>query len=60
MPRGHSLSIYLRFLGKRELHCIFLGKKVIIITSKYGSMTLFTITIFFKENLKKNCSEKYV
>ena len=26
-PGGHSLSIYSRFWGKRELHCIFLGKR---------------------------------
>ena len=40
MPRGHSLSIYVRFSGE-ELHCIFFGKKVIITTSKHGT------TIFF-------------
>ena len=39
MPREHPLSIYFR--AKRELHCIFLGKKAIIITSKHGT------TIFF-------------
>ena len=37
-PGGHSLSIYARFLGKRELQCIFLRKKAIIyITSKHGT-----------------------
>ena len=43
MPSGHllSLSIYVRFSSKRELHCIFLGKKAIIIKSKHGT------TIFF-------------
>ena len=41
MPRGHSLSIYVRFRAKRELQCIFPGEKAIIITSNYGT------TIFF-------------
>ena len=31
IPKGHSLSIYVQFWAKRELHCIFLGKKAIII-----------------------------
>ena len=48
MPRGHSLGFLHALFGqKEELHCIFLGKKAIIITSKHGSTTLFTITIFF-------------
>ena len=58
MPRGHSLSIYARFLGKKRTYCIFLGKKAIIITSKHGTTSFFPITIFFWENLKKNWPEK--
>ena len=41
MPRGHPLSIYARFLGKKSTSLYILGKKAIIITSKKG------ITIFF-------------
>ena len=57
MPKGHLLSIYTRFLAKRELHCTFLGKKTIIITSQ---RSFFPITIFFWENLKKNWPVKRV
>ena len=59
MPRGHSLSIYATFRAKREPHCIFLGKKAFIITSKQGlTIFFFAITIFFWENLKKNWPQK--
>ena len=58
MPRGHSLIIYVHFLGKRELRYIFLGKKAIIITSKQGATIFFPITIFFNKKLKKNWPEK--
>ena len=37
MPRVHSLSSYKRFLDK----------KAIIIASKHGTMTFFSITIIF-------------
>ena len=37
-------SVFIRaFRAKRELHCIFLGKKAIIITSKHGTTTLFPL-----------------
>ena len=39
MPRKHSLRYLRAFQAKRELHCLFLGKKVIIITSKQGITT---------------------
>ena len=39
-------------------HCIFLGKKAIIITSKHGTRIFFPITILFQENFKKKCPEK--
>ena len=42
--------------AKRELHCIFLGKRAIIITSKHGTTTFFPITVFFLGNYK-NCPE---
>ena len=41
MPRGHSLSVYARFSGKKELQCIFLGKKAIIIRSKHDTTMFF-------------------
>ena len=45
---GGTRSVFTcAFWAKRELHCIFLGKKAIIITSKHDSTTFFTITIFF-------------
>ena len=45
---GGALAQYLRALfGKKGLHCIFLWKKAIIITSKHGTTTFFPITIFF-------------
>ena len=43
LSREHSLSIYAR----RELHCLFLGKKAITITSKHGTTIFFPIIIFF-------------
>ena len=42
MPRGHSLSVYSRFSSKKELQCIFLGKKAIIITSKHDTTIFFS------------------
>ena len=39
-------------------HCIFLGKKAIIITSKQGTRIFFPITILFSENFKKKCPKK--
>ena len=42
MPRGLSLSIYVRFWGKKRTYCIFLGKKAIIITSKHGTTIFFS------------------
>ena len=38
----HSLSIYARFRAKRELQCIFLGKKAIIVTPKHGTTIFFS------------------
>ena len=45
---GSARSVFTRaFRAKRELHCIFLEKKAIIITSKHGTTIFFPITIFF-------------
>ena len=43
MPRGGTRSVFTRAFGaKRELHCIFLGKKTIIITSKHDATIFFS------------------
>ena len=56
---GGTRSVFTPSLrAKRELHCIFLEKKAIIITSKHGTMTFFPITVSLKENLTKNWPEK--
>ena len=58
MPRGHSLSIYRRFWGKRELRYIFRGKKAIIITSKQGTTIFFSHYNFFLLKLKEKLTRK--
>ena len=58
MPMGIRSVFTRAFRSKRELQCIFLGKKEIIITSKHGTTIFFPITIFFYENLKKKWLEK--
>ena len=39
-PGGTQSVFTCAFLAKRELHCIFLGKKAIIITSKHSTMII--------------------
>ena len=47
-PGGTCLFWFTRaFQAKRELQCKFLGKKVIIITSKHGTTIFFPNSIFF-------------
>ena len=46
------------FWAKRELHCIFLGKKAIIITSKHGTTIFFSHDNLFLGKLKEDWSEK--
>ena len=58
MPMGIRSVFTRAFRSKRELQCIFLGKKEIIITSKHSTTIFFPITIFFYENLKKKWLEK--
>ena len=41
MPRGHSLSIYTLFLGKKRTSMYISREKAIIITSKHGT-TIFS------------------
>ena len=58
MPRGHSLSIYARFSGKRELHCnffshynLFLGKRKEKLARKAGvnSERIYRIVLMLPE-----------
>ena len=59
MPRGHSLSIYTGFLGKmRTSMTIFIGKKVIIITSKKGTTIFFSHYNLFLGKLKEKLARK--
>ena len=56
---GGTRSVFTRaFRAKRELHCIFLGKKAIIITSKHGTMTFFSHYNLFKEKLEEKLARK--
>ena len=44
---GGTRSVFTRALrAKRELHCIFLGKKAIIITSKHGTTNFSYCNLF--------------
>ena len=54
----HSLSIYARFRAKRELQCIFLGKKAIIITSKHGTTIFFSHYNLFLGKFKGKLARK--
>ena len=59
MPRGHSLSTVTRaFRAKRELQCIFLRKKAIVITSKQGTTIFFSYSNLFLEKLKEKLAQK--
>ena len=46
-PGGTRSVLTRAFPAKIELHCIFLGKKAMIIKSKQGTTIFFPITIFF-------------
>ena len=51
---GGTRSVFTRaFQAKRELQCIVLGKKVIIITSKHCTMIFFSHYNLFLGNLKE-------
>ena len=61
---GGTRSVFTRaFRAKRELHCIFLGKKAIIITSKHGTTIFFSHYNLFlgklKEKLARKSARKY-
>ena len=60
MPRG-ALAQYVfthAFQAKRELHCIFLRKKAIIITSKHGTMIFISYCNLFVGKLKEKLARK--
>ena len=57
-PLG-TRSVFTRaFRAKRELHCIFLGKKAIIITSKHGTTIFFSHYNLFLGKLKEKLARK--
>ena len=56
---GGNRSVFTRaFLAKRELHCIFLGKKAIIITSKHGTTIFFSHYNLFLGKFKEKLARK--
>ena len=56
---GGARSVFTRaFRAKRELQCIFLGKKAILITSKHGTTIFFSHYNLFVGKLKENLSRK--
>ena len=52
-PGGTCLVFTRAFRAKRELQCIFLGKKAIFITSKHGT------AIFFSHYNRPKSARKY-
>ena len=60
MPRpGGTRSVFTRAFGaKRDLHCIFLGKKAIIITSKHGTTIFFSHYNLFLGKLEEKVARK--
>ena len=58
MPRG-TRSVFTRaFRAKRELQCILIGKKAIIITSKHGTTIFFSHYNLFLRKLKEKLARK--
>ena len=56
---GGTRSVFTRaFRAKRELHCIFLGKKAIITTSKHSTIVFFSHYNLFLGSVKKHWPEK--
>ena len=56
--RGTCSAFTRAFWAKRELHCIFLGKKAIIITSKHGTTIFFSHYNLFLGKLKEKLARK--
>ena len=56
---GSTCSVFTRaFRAKRELQCIFLGKKAIIITSKHCTTIFFSYYNLFLGKLKEKLARK--
>ena len=56
---GGTRSVFTRaFRAKRERHCLFLVKKVIIITSKHGTTIFFSHYNLFLGKLKEQLARK--
>ena len=56
---GGTHSVFTRtFRANRELHCIFLGKKAIIITSKHGTTIFFSHYNLFLGKLQDKLARK--
>ena len=56
---GGTRSVFMRaFRAKRELQCIFLGKKAIIITSKHCTTIFFPHYNLFLGKLKEKLARK--
>ena len=57
-PRGTRSALTIAFRAKRELQCMFLGKKVIIFTSKQGTTIFFSHYNLFLGKLKEKLAQK--
>ena len=56
---GGTRSVFTRaFRAKRELQCIFLWKKAIVITSKHGTTIFFSHYNLFLGKLKEKMARK--
>ena len=56
---GGTRSVFTRaFRAKRELHCIFLGKKAIFTISKHGKMIFSSYYNLFLGKLKEKLARK--
>ena len=56
---GGTHSVFTRaFRAKREFHCIFLGKKAIVITSKHGTTIVFSHYNLFLGKLGEKLARK--
>ena len=58
MPSGTRAVFTHAFRAKRELHCIFLGKKAIIITSQHGTTIFLSHYNLFIGRLKEKLARK--
>ena len=57
-PGGTRLVLTIAFRAKRELQCMFLGKKATIFTSKQGTTIFFSHYNLFLGKLKEKLAQK--